>query len=45
MVKTISVGRYMSVQGKFIKALANGKILVRVGEKLFEGHPVRRTAS
>ena len=40
MFRTITVGRYLSIQGRFIKALENGKILVRVGERLFEGRPV-----
>ncbi len=40
MVRTISVGRYMSVQGMFVKALKDGKIQVRVGNRVFEGMPV-----
>ncbi|WP_198665156.1 hypothetical protein [Tropicimonas sp. IMCC34011] len=43
MLKTIIVGSCVSVQGTFVQDLANGKILVKVGERLYQGMPVSRT--
>ncbi|MEP2782497.1 MAG: hypothetical protein ABJO67_02235 [Pseudoruegeria sp.] len=40
MMKTITMGSYISVQGMFIRALENGKIVVRVGSRDFEGYPI-----
>ena len=40
MIKTILIGTCISVQGTFVKSLQNGKIAVRVGQKVFEGTPV-----
>ena len=40
MLRTIMIGTCISVQGTFVKALENGKIAVRVGQKVFEGTPV-----
>lgn len=40
MIRTISIGSYISIQGLFEGAVANGNILVRVGNRLFEGKPV-----
>ena len=40
MIRTISVGSYISVQGLFEGATSNGNILVRVGNRTFEGKPV-----
>ncbi|MBT9383882.1 hypothetical protein KM176_08440 [Pseudooceanicola sp. CBS1P-1] len=45
MLKTVTIGRYVSVQGTFVRALPNGKVEVRVGEKLFSGTPVNQTAA
>jgi ABC-type polysaccharide/polyol phosphate transport system ATPase subunit len=39
MYRTITVGTCVSVQGEFVRQLCNGKILVKVGEKIFEGSP------
>ncbi len=41
MMKTITMGSYISVQGMFVRTLENGKIVVRVGANDFEGFPVR----
>lgn len=41
MLRTIMLGTCISVQGTFVKALENGKIAVRVGQRIFEGTPVR----
>ena len=40
MLRTILVGSCMSVQGLLVSQLTNGKIVVRVGERLYEGRPV-----
>ncbi|KCV82488.1 hypothetical protein ATO10_06086 [Actibacterium atlanticum] len=40
MIKTITMGNYISVQGAFVRKLGNGNVQVRVGERLFEGRPV-----
>ena len=45
MLRTILISSCVSVQGTFERQLDNGKILVRVGNWLFEGFPImRRTA-
>lgn len=40
MVKTITVGNYVSIQGMFVRDLADGRIVVRVGQEEFVGRPV-----
>ncbi len=45
MLKTITVGSCISVQGTFVKTLSNGRIVVRVGERTFEGTPVTGRAT
>jgi hypothetical protein len=35
----------VSVQGIFERQLENGKILIRVGDRLFEGFPVTKKAA
>ncbi len=42
MIRTITVGSCVSVQGTFEAQLDNGKIQVRVGERLYVGNPVNR---
>lgn len=42
MQRTITVGNYVSVQGTFIRQLPDGRIEVRVGDKIFAGLPVTR---
>ena len=43
MVRTITVGNYISVQGQFVRSLADGRIVVRVGKDEFVGRPVKST--
>jgi len=43
MVKTIAVGNYVSIQGLFVRALSDGRIVVRVGKDEFVGRPVSAT--
>lgn len=40
MIRTITLGAYISVQGAFVRSLPDGKIVVRDGERLFTGRPV-----
>ncbi len=44
MLKTIIVGTCMSVQGVLEKTLPDGRISVRVGDRVFTGVPVAKTA-
>ncbi len=45
MLRTIVVGSCVSVQGTFERQLDNGRILVRVGSRLFEGVPIMKKAA
>mgnify|MGYP006271417825 CR=1 FL=1 len=40
MLRTIIIGSCVCVQGAFVRNLANGRILVRVGERLYAGTPI-----
>ncbi|EET46505.1 hypothetical protein [Thalassobium sp. R2A62] len=40
MVRTITLGSCVSVQGILVRTLDNGKLVVRVGERIFTGAPV-----
>lgn len=40
MLRTISVGTCVSIQGLFVSQLADGKVVVRVDDKTFAGYPV-----
>jgi hypothetical protein len=40
MLKTITIGNYLSVQGIFVKMLKDGLMEVRVGNRVFAGRPV-----
>ncbi len=44
MLKTITLGTTISVQGTYVRSLPNGKVEVRVGQQLFAGSPVSQTA-
>ncbi len=39
MLKTIILGSCVSVQGVFVRKFADGRIAVRVGDRLFKGIP------
>ncbi|PTQ69734.1 hypothetical protein [Celeribacter persicus] len=43
MMRSIILGKYISVQGHYVGETGNGKIQVRVGEKTFVGKPVSYT--
>jgi hypothetical protein len=40
MLKTITIGNYLSVQGIFVKMLKDGFMQVRVGDRIYSGRPV-----
>ena len=40
MLRTITIGSCIYVQGVFVKMLAGGRMAVRVDGKIFEGRPV-----
>ncbi|WP_299752047.1 hypothetical protein [uncultured Boseongicola sp.] len=40
MIRTILLGSCVSVQGRFVQALSDGRIAVRVGKRLYFGLPV-----
>lgn len=44
-LKTITLSSCVSVQGIFIRKLANGKIVVRVGKLEYQGFPVQKLAA
>ncbi|MCB2123081.1 MAG: hypothetical protein KDD81_11125, partial [Rhodobacteraceae bacterium] len=45
MLRTIVIGTCVQVQGTLEKELDNGRILIRVGNKVFEGLPVTKKAA
>jgi hypothetical protein len=40
MLRTISIGSYITVQGIFVGETADGRVIVRVDEKTYHGIPV-----
>lgn len=40
MLRTIAVGSCVSVQGLLVRTLSDGKLVIKVDEKLFVGFPV-----
>jgi hypothetical protein len=40
MLKTIMIGRTISVQGIVERTLPDGRLIIRVGQRLFTGQPV-----
>jgi hypothetical protein len=43
MLRTITIGSCVSVQGLMVRQLADGKIVVKVDDQTFTGHPVMPT--
>lgn len=41
MLRTITIGSCVSVQGTYVRALPDGKIAVKVGENVYAGRPVQ----
>ena len=42
MLRTIQIGSCMSVQGLFVRRLDDGRIVIRVDDRLYAGAPVER---
>ena len=40
LLRTISIGSCVSIQGLLVAQMADGKIMVKVDEKTFVGYPV-----
>ena len=40
MLRTVTVGNHLSIQGVFVQMLKNGLMEVRVGSRVFAGRPV-----
>lgn len=45
MLKTITLGSCVSVQGIVVRTLDDGMVVVRVGSRLFQGRPVSQKAA
>ena len=45
MIRTVTIGDHLSVQGAFVRDLPGGRILVRVGQSTFAGKPVAAKAA
>jgi len=45
MLRTIVIGSCVQVQGTFERELSDGKIQIRVGNKIYEGYPVSKKAA
>jgi hypothetical protein len=45
MLRTITLGTCVSIQGLFVKAFPDGTIAVRDGKTIYKGLPVTRTAA
>jgi hypothetical protein len=42
MLRTISLGSCVSVQGTFVRDMEDGRISVKVDKTIYSGHPVVR---
>lgn len=42
MLRTITIGTHVQVQGLLVRTLDNGKVVIAVGDRQFEGKPVNR---
>lgn len=42
MIRTISIGSHVLVQGLFESLAPNGNMIVRIGTRTYEGKPVTR---
>ncbi len=43
MLRTITIGSCVSVQGVFVRNMPDGRIAVKVDDTIFAGMPVQRT--
>lgn len=40
MIRTIKIGKYITAQGVFVRALGNGHIIIKAGTKTLTGRPI-----
>jgi hypothetical protein len=40
MLRTIAIGEHVSVQGLLVGNTADGRVMIKVGDKIFTGFPV-----
>ncbi|SDX34444.1 hypothetical protein [Roseicitreum antarcticum] len=45
MIRAIRIGKYLTVQGRFVGKAPAGRITIRVGDKTFTGNPIPRRAA
>jgi len=43
MLKTILIGRYLSIQGAYVRTTPAGFVVVRVGNSIYTGRPVSQS--
>lgn len=43
MLRTIQIGSCMSVQGLLVRQLDDGRIVIRVDDRLYQGVPIVRS--
>ncbi len=41
MIRTVTVGDYVSVQGNYVRSLPDGRVVVQVGGKTVAGNPIQ----
>ncbi|MBM1220682.1 hypothetical protein JQU17_19500 [Ponticoccus sp. SC2-23] len=44
MLRTITIGSCVSVQGLLVRQLKDGQIVIRVGDRMYQGKPVSTSA-
>jgi hypothetical protein len=42
MLKTIMIGRYISIQGQFVRTTPTGLMVVKVGNTTYAGRPANQ---
>jgi hypothetical protein len=42
MLHTIRIGKHISAQGMLVRRLANGMVVIRVGQSTLAGHPISK---
>lgn len=45
MLRTITIGSCVSIQGQYVRDLPDGRTVIRVGEREFVGTPVMTKAA
>lgn len=40
MLRTIAVGNHIQIQGRLVKTLENGRVVISVDDRQFEGKPI-----